>query len=204
MYCKYCGKRIENDAKYCPGCGKSLLTDETENKAEERYHQTEYCCPVCGSRNLHILNKTDVHTSGGGYSGGKGCLGYLIFGPLGLLCGACGKKQRVSTVNKTFFVCGNCGNSFRSLEELAEERSSLKITTILLIVLGFVLLTIMIILVSATNAFNGFSLGIMILLFSFPILIILSGYVGWGELANKDKEIENLKMDMNSFLKNKK
>lgn len=66
------------------------------------------CCPVCGSTNLQVT--TEKNTSGGGYNAADGCCGYMLLGPLGLLCGACGSK--VKTTNKTFFVCMDCGKKF--------------------------------------------------------------------------------------------
>jgi DNA-directed RNA polymerase subunit M/transcription elongation factor TFIIS len=55
-------------------------------------------CPKCGS--------TSVTASKSGFSGGKGCLGALLFGPLGVLCGSCGG-------NKMFSVCMKCGHKWR-------------------------------------------------------------------------------------------
>ena len=61
-------------------------------------------CPKCGSENVQYATKT----SGGGYSAGDSCLGYLLLGPLGLLCGACGS----GTTTEEFWVCRDCGNRF--------------------------------------------------------------------------------------------
>ena len=66
------------------------------------------CCPKCGSNNLQAVSESN--TTGGGYGAGKGCCGYILLGPLGLLCGACGSKSKTTT--KTFFVCMDCGNKF--------------------------------------------------------------------------------------------
>ena len=66
-------------------------------------------CPNCGGQNCHIIN--EVHESGRDYYGGRGCLGYLIFGPIGLLCGLCGKGRE--TRNTNYWVCNNCGNKWK-------------------------------------------------------------------------------------------
>ena len=51
-------------------------------------------CPRCGNENCSVINETT--TTGKDFSAGKGCLGALLLGPLGVLCGACGKgKQRI-------------------------------------------------------------------------------------------------------------
>ena len=78
-------------------------------------------CPTCGSTNLQYTteSETKVETSGGGYSGSKGCLGFLLLGPFGLLCGNCGKSQKTTVTNlhKHFWVCSDCGCKFPSLAE---------------------------------------------------------------------------------------
>ncbi len=66
------------------------------------------CCPKCGGKNLQAVSESN--TTGGGYGAGKGCCGYILLGPLGLLCGACGSKAKTTT--KTFFVCMDCGHKF--------------------------------------------------------------------------------------------
>ena len=66
-------------------------------------------CPNCNSENCSIIN--EVSTTGKNYSAGNGCLGGLLFGPIGLLCGACGKGKQINTNN--FWVCNNCGNKWR-------------------------------------------------------------------------------------------
>jgi len=55
-------------------------------------------CPKCGSSSVTAFKK--------GFSGGKSCLGYLLLGPLGFLCGTCGG-------NKIFSVCMKCGHKWR-------------------------------------------------------------------------------------------
>lgn len=65
-------------------------------------------CPKCGSEKTQFA----TNTSGGGYSAGNGCCGYMILGPIGLLCGACGSR----TETEEFWVCNNCGNRFSDNE----------------------------------------------------------------------------------------
>lgn len=59
-------------------------------------------CPKCGSEKCSAVAETK------GFVAGKGCLGVLIFGPLGFLCGLCGMGK----TKKVFFVCGDCKNKF--------------------------------------------------------------------------------------------
>lgn len=65
-------------------------------------------CPVCGGKHLQAVSETN--TTGGGYNAGNGCCGYILLGPLGILCGACGSQTK--TTNRTFFICMDCGHKF--------------------------------------------------------------------------------------------
>lgn len=67
-------------------------------------------CPKCESENCQIIN--EVQTSGKDYSAGKGCIGTILLGPIGLLCGACGKGK--TTTNTNYWVCNNCGNKWKA------------------------------------------------------------------------------------------
>ena len=55
-------------------------------------------CPMCDERNMW----KKVDTTKKGFSVGKAAVGGLIFGPLGLIGGALGKK-------KVWYCCGKCG-----------------------------------------------------------------------------------------------
>lgn len=68
-------------------------------------------CPRCGADACQIVTETSSHYKG--YGAGKGCLGYLCFGPLGLLCGMCGMGEG-RTHSKTYWICHNCGNKFQA------------------------------------------------------------------------------------------
>lgn len=66
-------------------------------------------CPRCGGTNCTPIVETS--TSGKSFSASKGCCGYIILGPLGLLCGACGRGQQ--TTSTTYWMCASCGNKFQ-------------------------------------------------------------------------------------------
>lgn len=138
--CPFCGRAMDDGAVYCSGCGREIDDHDviTHNPiTEAMLHYDEMPepeirrkhgivkCPRCGEHNLYPLNETStsVQTSGGGYSSSKGCLGWLLVGPVGLLCGGMGQKQRtsVSTVHKLFWVCNECGFKFRNLDDWATE-----------------------------------------------------------------------------------
>lgn len=55
-------------------------------------------CPMCGE----TLMWKEVDTQKKGFSVGKAAVGGILFGPIGLLGGALGKK-------KAWYACGKCG-----------------------------------------------------------------------------------------------
>lgn len=55
-------------------------------------------CPMCGE----TFKWKQVDKANKGFSLGKAVVGGVIFGPVGLLGGALGKK-------KVYYCCGNCG-----------------------------------------------------------------------------------------------
>jgi len=69
----------------------------------------EIKCPKCGAVGCVPQYKQNV--SGGGYGCCQGVLGSLILGPLGLLCGACGRS--VKTTNNLVWICPKCGHEFK-------------------------------------------------------------------------------------------
>lgn len=83
-------------------------------------------CPKCGSDNLQTIVKTNVHSKGKDFSASKGCCGAFIFGPIGLLCGACGKGKQITTTNTSMFVCNDCGHEFKKREDLVEAVETAK------------------------------------------------------------------------------
>lgn len=72
-------------------------------------------CPKCLSENVQVHYETEKQ----GFSGGKGCCGAILFGPLGLLCGLCG-KNKIKSEDK-YWVCNNCGAKFTDREGISSE-----------------------------------------------------------------------------------
>ncbi|WP_191018322.1 hypothetical protein [Treponema zioleckii] len=66
-------------------------------------------CPRCGG-GCQIIQ--EFESEGQDYSAGNGCCGYILFGPIGLLCGLCGKGRQERT--RTYWICNSCGNKFRA------------------------------------------------------------------------------------------
>ena len=71
-------------------------------------------CPKCGSENIQFATRT----SGSPFSTSDSCCGFLLLGPLGILCGLCGSD--VST--EEFWVCRDCGKKFTEAGVKAKEK----------------------------------------------------------------------------------
>ncbi len=63
-------------------------------------------CAKCGSNNLKVVTEN----TSDGFGAGKSCLGTILFGPFGFLCGLCGMGKSKS---KTFRLCVDCGARFK-------------------------------------------------------------------------------------------
>lgn len=133
--CPFCGENILLVATKCKHCGSMLTSSQSEQKAPtkpagfvdavkqdgkklmdclrkgENIHGRKIFawnpkgsdagpvqCPKCQSTSVQGVTK--------GFGAGKGCLGWMLVGPIGLLCGACGK-------NKMYSVCLRCGHKWK-------------------------------------------------------------------------------------------
>lgn len=65
-------------------------------------------CPRCGSERVQFA----TNTYGGGGSVSKSCCGYILLGPLGILCGMCNSGIKT----EEFWICHSCGNRFSNFE----------------------------------------------------------------------------------------
>lgn len=108
MKCEFCGHTSDTDFKFCPQCGaeagKQKDTKEAQGQVEPKPKEEDrVVCPKCGSENIHFVTVQE----GSGFDRGNACCGYLLCGPLGLLCGVKDDKQ-IKTVRK----CMKCGQEF--------------------------------------------------------------------------------------------
>lgn len=79
---------------------------------------TKMGCPKCGSTNWETLQEVESHGKNFGLF--KACCGFLLAGgPLGLLCGFCGKGQQIKT--NTTYLCRNCGAKFKKLVPVNQQ-----------------------------------------------------------------------------------
>lgn len=87
-------------------------------------------CPQCGNTEIQITTSTNLQTTGKNYSAAKGCCGWIALGPIGLLCGTCGKGQQTTSTTTTAWACPKCGKIFRDPENIkvdiaeAEKRNT--------------------------------------------------------------------------------
>lgn len=89
-------------------------------------------CPSCGSQDLSPISESEVTVSGGGYGFGSGCCGWILLGPIGLLCGFCGRGVKSKSTTRKYWFCKSCGHKFRDIEDEYEEKQQV------LAVMGFV------------------------------------------------------------------
>lgn len=124
MICPGCGNNISDGSGFCIYCGKTIEQVPQNNtpaqnnippQAETFSHSMK--CPKCGSNNLQVT--TEVESYGKDYSATKGCLGWLLFGPLGFLCGLCGQNKKIKS--KSMWKCINCGNTFKDADVLRDD-----------------------------------------------------------------------------------
>lgn len=116
MYCRKCETGFEGN--YCPVCGASAAPNSNSEQSRQTTPPSSQStkppinggCPNCGSYNVQVVTETNGTTKG--FGAGKGCLGAILFGPFGWLCGLCGMGKSKTSSN-TFRVCGNCGRRFR-------------------------------------------------------------------------------------------
>lgn len=66
-------------------------------------------CPKCGNAYLQTISNTS--SKGKDFSGSKGCCGAILLGPIGILCGACGKGKQITTT--TYWLCTKCGKNLK-------------------------------------------------------------------------------------------
>lgn len=117
MYCKNCGKQLEDDVKFCPECGTSTNSktpaasptspQSQPNVIQEQPQVLNLCfCPRCKGQNVQFQTVTEYKKTG--------CmtvllyiflaisiLGWLILIPLCL-------RKKTKTV--TYGVCQKCGH----------------------------------------------------------------------------------------------
>lgn len=65
-------------------------------------------CPKCGGTHCRMTTQTKTDVTPFGI--GDACCGFILLGPIGILCGLCGTGS--STETKTVWICDDCGKKF--------------------------------------------------------------------------------------------
>lgn len=93
IFCHKCDAKNSAGSDFCAECGAKLAKDEEDIIR----------CPKCGSANVEFV----TYQASSNFDKGNACCGYLLCGPLGLLCGAKDKTEA-----KTVRKCKKCGHEF--------------------------------------------------------------------------------------------
>jgi DNA-directed RNA polymerase subunit RPC12/RpoP len=113
MFCPKCGTELDDSADFCYSCGERIPNapgSSAENYEDLETLKKKLRCPSCGSTNFQPITETYGETKG--YDCCNGLIGYLLLGPVGWLCGACGMGKGKTTTT-TCFICKDCGTKFR-------------------------------------------------------------------------------------------
>ena len=120
-FCTSCGNQIEEDAGFCPHCGKrqpAAATSYTATTRGKRLH-----CPKCKNNQLSPIVETDVRGS------------TSVHMPVGGRMGVSDTYTR--STHREYWMCQSCGHKFRQIENLEEElakgRKALTGTVIIII-----------------------------------------------------------------------
>lgn len=137
-------------------------------------------CPRCRSDDLiqSVDNSTEFHSEHKGYSGAQGCLGYLLFGPLGLLCGAFDNKSSADMTQEStlHWTCRSCGARFTDINNICDEIDETEEEIVRMkkkLIASSMICAVLAVLLSVGSALLGsLFLGIFISLFIIVYLII--------------------------------
>jgi len=160
------------ESSYQPGTIAPYPGEDNNGGANPVRRSNGNKCPHCGGDVVPIMTTTQ----GKSYSAGSGCLGYLLLGPFGLLCGLCGTK---GATQKTEWICQKCGAKVRVAGAVRNELEETKKTSTRYIVIGavglvFALILLIIALSADAEALVGFAVaGIVILIVDIIIFALV-------------------------------
>lgn len=80
-------------------------------------------CPSCGSENCQFVTSSETHSKS--FGAGDACCGFLLFGPIGILCGLCGAESY--TESKEYWICHQCGKKFSAKEATRQQSNNIKL-----------------------------------------------------------------------------
>lgn len=115
MFCSKCGQPLPDGTRFCSKCGCEVSPppgnpEQTANtNSEPQKNRRRLRCPKCDSEDIQFTSSTTSR----GVSARNSCCGYILLGPLGLLCGL---HKAGETSTSEFWVCRNCGARFGDYE----------------------------------------------------------------------------------------
>lgn len=119
MVCEKCGSTLPEEARFCYNCGWQVPTPANDCQDSQEGTQKQsgrlLKCPKCGSENIQFSTSTERK----GFSAGDSCCGYMLFGPLGLICGLSNMGE---TKSHDFWLCQNCGAKFQADDALNKQK----------------------------------------------------------------------------------
>lgn len=184
--CKNCGKEL-NGSRFCPNCGQEAdgtVIPNTDSKV------SKLVCPKCGSKRIQLVTETNVSTKGKNYSGAQGCLGYLMFGPLGMLCGSCGQSQKTTTTQNQYWVCNECGEKFKSPDEVRADVKKLEKLASVPFLIFIAVLVVLLVLAGVLSEMPTFTIFGVIYGIFLSILYLVIKFVRLPKEKEKLKELE--------------
>ena len=185
MFCHNCGTKLPDGSAFCPNCGNKVREpgqtssfDETGYTPQESqpitwpdeeggpFRYEEGVCPQCGSYNCEIHVQQNV-SGGKNFSTGLGCLGFLLAGPFGILCGLCGGTQ-AKTTHQSMWVCKDCGHQFPTREGKIAELNLLASSLGTVAALGGIALILILFLmcIGWENTYRNFFDGVVHIVFA--------------------------------------
>lgn len=116
MFCTKCGMQVAKDAAFCTNC-RNKTGNVNIVRVNTESNNNGIRCPNCGRQNILYTPVTTTNTTGKnkGFGSISACLGFILFGWIGVLCGLCGmgKGKTTTTTNTTVIrICQNCGYRF--------------------------------------------------------------------------------------------
>ena len=159
------------------------------------------CCPHCGNRELQITTENSTQTSGKNYSAGQGCLGFLLFGPLGLLCGLCGQGKTTTTTATNYWICSSCGHRFKNPEDLRSSINSLhKGALAACSIIGlFFALFLFFLFITVEAPFEAIIFFPLIVFAFFFVVGLLLNKINEGQREKLETELEDIENGMERF-----
>lgn len=159
----------------------------TVNATDFYSHTNDTICPKCGANECYAqqIQSTEINTKSG-FS--EACCGAMIFGPIGLLCGFCGKSTSIKQSSETWWFCKKCGNKHFGITDSSSYAYKQMASVFAMLVGGFFLLIL--------SASAGGSVGMFFLLSA----LVVDGMATYSALSIVSNISNHIGFDIRSSL----